>query len=524
MALSAAEGPPVAPGDVLAGKYRVERVLGAGGMGVVVAALHLELDERVAVKFLLPEVSQDSNAAARFIREARAAARIKSEHVARVIDVGRLESGAPYMVMEYLEGSDLESLVSQGPLPIEDAVDYVIQACHAMAEAHGVGIVHRDLKPANLFVCQRPDGTRGVKVLDFGISKTTDTGEANLTRTSTMMGSPLYMSPEQMRSARDVDRRTDIWALGAILYQLFSGRTPFHGETLPELVSAILTDDPAPLCNARPELPRELEAIVMRCLRKTPSARFDHVGELVHALTPFGSRRSRYTAERVAISFGTEPAAASLAPKVPELQATLGVGGQTATAWAETSGEERRHLNRRKWLILGSAGLGVVAAFVLLLSPLLRSHASEPAPQTSRSSSTVLRADSAPLLEADSTRRPASTTAKNESGTSNAEANSNSPSNAQPAPDITPMPAGASTVTPNSTGASTNAGNTSPPSNVAVKPAAGAPAGATRSNGARAPSTKPAPVVAKAPEVVAPKPPAPAEPAPKKNPLAIELK
>src|SRR5262245_14841896 len=194
--------PPVAQGDVLAGRYRVERVLGAGGMGVVVQATHLELDERVAMKFLLPHAVESGEAAARFVREARAAVKIKSEHIARVTDVGRLDNGAPYIEMEFLQGADLSNVLQRGPLSVEDAVDYVLQASDAMAEAHAAGIVHRDLKPSNLFMSTRSDGTPIIKVLDFGISNVNvqDTSEAGLTRTTAIMGSPFYMSPEPMRS------------------------------------------------------------------------------------------------------------------------------------------------------------------------------------------------------------------------------------------------------------------------------------------------------------------------------------
>jgi len=201
-------GPPdtaagVRPGDVLVGKYRVERVLGAGGMGVVVAAHHIQLDEKVALKFLLPEALQNHEAIGRFVREARAAVKIKGEHVARVSDVGQLENGAPYIVMEYLDGIDLAAWLKQrGALPTELAVDFVLQTCEAIAEAHLLGIVHRDLKPANLFCVQRADGQLIIKVLDFGISKVTTPGAVGheMTRTNAMVGSPYYMSPEQMQS------------------------------------------------------------------------------------------------------------------------------------------------------------------------------------------------------------------------------------------------------------------------------------------------------------------------------------
>src|SRR5258708_827003 len=214
---------PLTQGDILAGKYRVEQVLGKGGMGVVVAATDTQLERRVAIKFLLPEYAEHKEASQRFLREARAAVKIHSEHVARVIDVGTMENGAPYMVMEYLQGTDLAGTLDERvTLPVEEAVAYVLEACDAIAEAHSVGIVHRDLKPANLFLASQPDGSIKIKVLDFGISKAmmTTTGmDPSLTRTTSMMGSPLYMSPEQMRSAKHVDPRTDVWALGVILYE-----------------------------------------------------------------------------------------------------------------------------------------------------------------------------------------------------------------------------------------------------------------------------------------------------------------
>src|SRR5450432_412778 len=249
----------VREGDVLAGKFRIERVLGQGAMGVVVAATHIQLDERVALKFLLPEALANADAVARFAREARAAVKIKSEHVARVSDVGTLDSGSPYMVMEYLQGQDLADWVrDRGAMPIADAAEFVLQACEALAEAHALGIVHRDLKPANLFVTVRADGTPCVKVLDFGISKFTTPGSSSdmgMTKTASVMGSPLYMSPEQMSSSRNVDARADIWAVGVILYEIISGRMPFEAETMPQLCGMILQEAPPSLRGLRADVP-----------------------------------------------------------------------------------------------------------------------------------------------------------------------------------------------------------------------------------------------------------------------------
>ncbi len=293
----------VREGDILAGKYRVERVLGIGGMGVVVAAHHLQLDEKVALKFLLPEALGNPEAVSRFAREARAAVKIKSEHVARVSDVGTLPNGAPYMVMEYLDGGDLAAwLTERGPLAIEQAAEFVLQACEAIAEAHALGIVHRDLKPANLFCVRRADGRLSIKVLDFGISKMTQfggSGPSAMTHASALMGSPLYMSPEQMRSAKTVDSLANIWALGTILFELVTGRPPFLAESLPELVLQITAEPPPPLRSIRPEVPAALEAVVLRCLEKDRQRRYANVAELAVALFPFAPKRAKASVERV---------------------------------------------------------------------------------------------------------------------------------------------------------------------------------------------------------------------------------
>ncbi len=220
-------------------------------MGVVVAARHEQLDQTVALKFVRDEALNDDEAVQRFLREARAAVKLKSEHVARVIDVGTLDSGAPYMVMEYLEGSDLGSvLAAHGPLAVEEVADWIVQACEAIAEAHAAGIVHRDLKPENLFLARTVGGAARIKVLDFGISKSVQSlsgGVGGLTRTRAMLGSPLYMAPEQMRSSRDVDARADVWALGVVIYELLTKELPFEAETMPELCFKVVSDPPRPL-------------------------------------------------------------------------------------------------------------------------------------------------------------------------------------------------------------------------------------------------------------------------------------
>src|SRR3954468_21710788 len=299
---------PVTEGQILAGKYRVERVLGSGGMGFVVAAWHLELEQRVAMKFLHPLALERADTAERFRREARSAAKIRSEHVARVIDVGIMEGGVPYMVMEYLEGHDVsDEMAKVGMLPIEDAVDFVLQAIEALAEAHAAGIVHRDLKPANLFIATRADGTRIVKVLDFGISKSllgSSASELSLTRTSVLIGSPLYMSPEQMRSAKDVDTRTDIWSLGVILYEMIAGRPPYTGDSIPALCASLLNDVPQSMRSLRAEVPPELEDIIGHCLAKDRTERYGTVSELARALAQFGSLSSQLHVDRASRVLG----------------------------------------------------------------------------------------------------------------------------------------------------------------------------------------------------------------------------
>ncbi|WP_437669504.1 protein kinase domain-containing protein [Sorangium sp. So ce131] len=311
---------PIIEGQVLAGKYRVERVLGKGGMGMVVAAMHQQLQQRVAMKFLLPGATQET--IHRFLREARAAVRLKSEHVARVTDVDTLEDGTPYMVMEYLEGADLSQRIRQtGPLAIDEAVTYVLQACEAIAEAHAAGIVHRDLKPANLFLTTAADGSQMVKVLDFGIVKALvdapgDTGADGqpamaLTRTTAIVGSPLYMSPEQLRSARSVDARADIWSMGVVLFQLLTARLPFETTEFGELFAMVTMHPPTSPRAFRPDLPEELDSAILACLRKPREERFQNMGELVQALAPFASVEAQVSVPRILRTLGLTAASPS---------------------------------------------------------------------------------------------------------------------------------------------------------------------------------------------------------------------
>jgi serine/threonine protein kinase len=282
----------------------VEELLGHGGMGLVFAARHLALDERVAIKVLRPAASEHQDALARLQREARILARVRNEHVVRVIDLGQLDDGAPFMVMEHLTGRDLGSLLEeQGRLGVEDAVGYILQALVALAAAHTNGVVHRDLKPENLFCSQAQDGRWLIKVLDFGISRLDRSAQASasasMTGPSAIMGTPLYMSPEQLRDAHAVDARSDIWSIGVVLYELVTGVAPFSGASLGDIAIKIATEPPPPLTGIASPLGSRLEDVLSRCLRKERDERFANVAQLARALEPFGPAGCRQLVERV---------------------------------------------------------------------------------------------------------------------------------------------------------------------------------------------------------------------------------
>ncbi|MBI5537679.1 MAG: protein kinase [Deltaproteobacteria bacterium] len=365
---------PVRVGETISGKYRIDRVIGAGGMGVVVQAMHLQLEQRVAIKFLLPDAVQNPEVVTRFAREARAAAKVQGEHIVRVMDVAQLETGIPYMVMEYLEGSDLSDVLkSRGQLPIEEAVGYVLEACEAVADAHAQGIVHRDLKPANLFLARRSDRSTVLKVLDFGISKAMpgaagSSSEMSLTKTSAVMGSPLYMSPEQMRSTRTVDARTDIWALGVILYELLTRKVPFESDAMPELCAMILTEPPRPIASLRPDVPAALATAIETCLHKAPDERYQSVAELAAAIAPFGSASAQVHVSRArSVLLAAGMAVRNTEPSIPEAPAATGLGGSTGVAWSPQDTGKRSTRSTGKWTAALLVAMVVIAIPTVVL-------------------------------------------------------------------------------------------------------------------------------------------------------------
>jgi serine/threonine-protein kinase len=454
----------VAKGDIMAGKYRIERLLGQGGMGRVVAATHLQLQELVAIKFLLPLAAENPEIRARFVREAQATAKLRNEHVARVIDVGTFEGDLPYIVMEHLHGEDLSKLLTRrGRLPPNEAVDIVLQAIEAIAEAHALGIVHRDLKPSNLFLTETRDGALLVKVLDFGISKTlASSGEwalaPELTQTSTMMGSPLYMSPEQVRNAKSVDTRTDVWSLGVILYETLTGKPIFDATSPSALCAAIAADDVAPMRSHVPDLPPRLDAAVMRALQKPVDARFQDVAELASELAecvPVAALRSSASrSARLLSSSGAFRAAgardSSAGPDHPSgsiAAATTIASPSTQTTDAKASPP------RRVATYVGSASVVAVALGVAILlvarartqPPTSSQDSSSAAPSSITPAATTASASPATIASNEGPSTPVATTASAAPSVSAAPTASAPPrtgsSKLAPAPAPTPTPA-----------------------------------------------------------------------------------
>lgn len=360
--MSSQPSPTVSIGQTLDDKYRVLDVLGEGGMGIVYSAWHLGLEQRVAVKVLRSEdPDYDAIARQRFQREARAAARLHSEHVCRVLDTGTLGDGTPYLVMEHLDGCDLATeLLKRGRLPLADAVRHVRQTCAAVSEAHRAGIVHRDLKPANLFLHVTPTGERLIKILDFGVSKSSTHQGLSLTRTAALVGSPIYMSPEQIKSSRDVDARTDIWSLGTILAELIAGRPLFDQETIGQLVTAILHQQPPTLAELGCQVPEGLDAVIQRALHKDCEHRYQTVEELSAALAPFESDAQRLTPAQPV----RELAVSTMRPgRVRSVPAAESLRFEAASPVARRAGSLVSRL-RRGWPLLLAASAALALFFL----------------------------------------------------------------------------------------------------------------------------------------------------------------
>jgi serine/threonine-protein kinase len=301
---------------VVGGRYALEQLIAEGGMALVYRGRHLELDHQVAIKLVRPELAFDAEATARFLNEARTIAKLRSPHVARVLDSGCSEPGHPFMVLEYLEGGDLRKLLDvNSTVPIESAVSMVLEAIEALAEAHAHGIVHRDIKPENLFLARGSDGSVTLKVLDFGICKRPSPKSRVLTLQGKTLGSPHYMAPEQITSPETVDARADIWALGVVLYELLSGYQPFTGETLSSLCAQVVHAEPRkPLRRVNPDVPAALERIVMRCLKKDPAERYASVIELAGALSPFAKGGAEKVERIRRVGGDVTPAPRSMTP------------------------------------------------------------------------------------------------------------------------------------------------------------------------------------------------------------------
>jgi serine/threonine-protein kinase len=403
-----AKNPAFAPGATVADKYVVERLVGEGGLGVVVAAKHLQLDQTVAIKYLRPRALGNKGIGDRFLREARLSARMRSEHAVHVHDVGTLD-GTPYMVMELLAGTDLgRQLQTSGPLTAERAIDYVLQACEALAEAHMAGIVHRDIKPDNLFIATTGGGKSVLKILDFGISKMSAKRASivdarELTEAGDKFGTPVYMSPEQLMASAEIDTRADVWAMGVVFFELLAGQMPFDGDSLPELCTAILNKPPASLVQVRPSLPPELGTVIERCLEKDPANRFQNVAELAQELAPFVQQVGQ---ERIAhivkiVEGGGEVVRASMTPPPPRTTSSSGRGlrdvstlmeaerttGGGVGTWSglnsiPVAGGEGR---ARRTRVIALAASAVLAASVVVAS--LTSHGSRGAATTAAAAS-----------------------------------------------------------------------------------------------------------------------------------------
>jgi serine/threonine protein kinase len=462
----------VRPGEIIAGKFQIERVIGEGGMGYVVAARHLQLGQTVALKFMRSDVLNDEYKS-RFLREARNTVRLKSKHVSRVLDVGSLEGGAPYIVMEYLEGTDLSELLQKrGPFPVHEACDYIIQACEAIAEAHAHGIVHRDLKPANLFLTRGSGGEPVVKVLDFGVSKVLELGlddtsasrhhDSVVTKATDLLGSPSYMAPEQVVSARDADSRSDVWSLGVILFRLISGKAPFTGNSLGDLIQNIMHGAMPNLRDYRPDIPEGLEHVLFRCMDRERTRRPDVV-ELARMLAPYAGPNAAPSLERIAI-LGPALITAAPAPN-PSAPSLTGPRSNWAQGTSNTAQAPKKDMSAASfllWAVIFSVIVCTIAiAGVKYFRSRERSAASSGSPSTASAPSPMpldplppaiaipaTPADTASMGAASSTARPPGTHSRPRSSSTTAKTAPTPPPAPAPEPTTPPEPQPTSEIPP----------------------------------------------------------------------------
>jgi eukaryotic-like serine/threonine-protein kinase len=415
--------PELAENTLVGGKYRTLRLIGQGGMGAVYLARHELLDQHVALKVLSERAAGDPRAARRLIQEARLAVKVAGEHICRVTDVGIGEDGVPYVAMEYLEGCDLGAVLRErGALPADEAVGYVLQTLEGIAHAHARGIVHRDLKPSNLFLANNPGGPPIVKVLDFGISKAMDPAQGSITATNEFLGSPAYMSPEQVRSAKSADLRADLWALGIILYELLTGRTPFEGRPVGEIFAAILESEIPSALVSRPDLPAGLALVVAKCVSRAIGERYTTASELADALLPFAPAGHTALADSIRTTLANaaklaatasnpdEAARFSVPPSgpgyTPARSSDVDVAAATSSAWSGTGSRWNRHLaaarsSRKFFVASGAVGalFGLGAVIVHGVSSGHDAPSGSPATETASASAAAARAEATSLPE-----------------------------------------------------------------------------------------------------------------------------
>jgi serine/threonine protein kinase len=383
-------------GVVIDGRYQILRSLGHGGMSTVFVARDERLGRDVAFKVLGPHLAHSREVVQRFVNEARTLARLDSPHVVRVLDTGTTHElhdlPLPYMVLELLHGEDLRAHCERAPVPsVTQGVGHMLQACEGLAAAHAAGVIHRDLKPENLFIEQQADGRELVKLLDFGIARSPVSLDG-LTEAGATIGSPRYMSPEQLSDASAADVRSDIWSLGVVLYELLAGVPPFRAQSALELCSQILMRKPVRLDRMRPDVPRGLAQVVHRCLELEPERRYADVGELARALAPFAGEGGLDTAQRIERELYSSHAGLVIAPHPAET-----VDARAPTERASIRDSHVRYLRsarRRRLLARGLFAVSMGCMSALLTQAFAPEFFDNPVGTLTRARAAIIRAGS----------------------------------------------------------------------------------------------------------------------------------